>query len=411
MAGCRTNDLTLQLVLQFLRESEYGTSFDALQNESGVAFDDKKVVKTGQLQAIVDEHNERNRERCEIGASLDELFERGDGSYVKNILWSLDSLDPGSSMLAVRLTKQGVLTVGTNRGDVLLGEIPLPLPQEKPYIIPFHVSNHRGGVLGLDFHPTKKNLLLTCGMDRSVCLVDASPDGTEELLQKFTDHQKYVVRVCWAPSGKYFVSASYDKTVLIYRGDETCSSFTQIDQQFFKGAIEGLTFFKTKDIFIVSVRDDCHLHLYELTEGGSGTTKLDSLNMNALGDDFVSFTALDVSTNPTDKYILVSTDRNRLVLFDVESKRQLANFYGTKNDEFSQPRHCWHRNSQYIYATSQDKIVCVWEVSTQRIVARLEGHQARVRDLHYCADLNALVSCSFDGTVRVWSTQAGTSPE
>ena len=89
--------------------------------------------------------------------------------------------------------------------------------------------------------------------------------------------------------------------------------------------------------------------------------------MNALGDDFVSFTALDVSTNPTDKYILVSTgklaesersviyfgvDRNRLILFDVESKRQLANFYGTKNDEFSQPRHCWHRNSQYIYAVS-----------------------------------------------------------
>ena len=33
MAVCRTNDITLQLVLQFLRESEYGTSFDALQNE------------------------------------------------------------------------------------------------------------------------------------------------------------------------------------------------------------------------------------------------------------------------------------------------------------------------------------------------------------------------------------------
>ena len=32
----------------------------------------------------------------------------------------------------------------------------------------------------------------------------------------------------------------------ICRGDETCSSFTQIDQQFFKGAIEGLTFFKVR---------------------------------------------------------------------------------------------------------------------------------------------------------------------
>ena len=31
---------------------------------------------------------------------------------------------------------------------------------------------------------------------------------------------------------------------------------------------------------------------------------------------------------------------------------QIANFYGAKNDEYSQPRHCWDPSGKYIYGVS-----------------------------------------------------------
>ena len=33
---------------------------------------------------------------------------------------------------------------------------------------------------------------------------------------------------------------------------------------------------------------------------------------------------------------------------------QIANFYGSINDELSQPRHCWDASGKYIYGVSDD---------------------------------------------------------
>jgi COMPASS component SWD3 len=127
------------------------------------------------------------------------------------------------------------------------------------------------------------------------------------------------------------------------------------------------------------------------------------MNMNAIGDDFVSFTAMDVSTSPDDKYILVSTDKDRLILYRSNTGQQVANFYGAISNEYSHPRHCWHPSGQYIYATSQNKAIHVWEVASQKIVTCLEGHSGDVRGLIYCLGMKMLFSCGFDGVVNVWS--------
>ena len=85
-----------------------------------------------------------------------------------------------------------------------------------------------------------RNLVLCGSMDRQAFIIDL--DQTDDLLlQKFENHTKYVssynytvsecvhsyvqyirvfryvVRVLWSTSGTYFVTASYDKTVCVYR--------------------------------------------------------------------------------------------------------------------------------------------------------------------------------------------------
>lgn len=99
---------------------------------------------------------------------------------------------------------------------------------------------------------------------------------------------------------------------------------------------------------------------------------------------------------------MIHTDRDRLILYSWKVGKQIANFYGATSDELSQPRHCWDSSGKYIYGTSQDFSICVWEIRTQKLVAHLQGHTATVRNLHFCEELGVLVSCGFDGTIKLW---------
>ena len=55
--------------------------------------------------------------------------------------------------------------------------------------------------------------------------------------------------------------------------------------------------------------------------------------MNSFGDTHVSFAALDVSFSSSGKYILASTDRDRLILFDRVSGAQVRGPSGERDTE------------------------------------------------------------------------------
>ena len=46
-------------------------------------------------------------------------------------------------------------------------------------------------------------------------------------------------------------------------------------------------------------------------------------------------------------------DKDRLILYDWSTGRVVTSLYGASNDEYSQPRHCWHPNGQYIYGVRE----------------------------------------------------------
>lgn len=48
-----------------------------------------------------------------------------------------------------------------------------------------------------------------------------------------------------------------------------------------------------------------YLHVFQKTK----------LNMNANGDDHVSFSAMDINATPDGRYYLVSTDKDRMILY------------------------------------------------------------------------------------------------
>ncbi|XP_032239481.2 probable cytosolic iron-sulfur protein assembly protein CIAO1 [Nematostella vectensis] len=388
-----------KLISQFLHEQGYLKSLSAFQEESGFEFKEDSIKKSGELLSVLDEYHELTRDKV-LAPSLLPLSDIAGSTFANKCLICLECLVGGSNILALRLQSDGVLIMGSTGGMLTTLVLPVPLPHDTSSIknLPSQTTLHSAALITIDCHPFKQSLMLTGSMDRKVCLVQLT-NSEPSVLQSFDHHRKFVVRVRWSPSGNCFATASYDQSICIYRGNEN-DKYVLKKQMRFNGQVEAITFRQTTDVLITAIRNDHKLHIIDMTEDEPNEIK--AINMNALGDDYVSFTAMDISCCPSDKFILVSTDKNRLIIYDLENGSQIANFYGSLNDEYSQPRSCWHPSGHYIYSTSQDKSIVVWEVTSQGVVAKLQGHTGMVRDLWYCEPLSVLASCGFDGTVRLW---------
>ena len=135
---------------------------------------------------------------------------------------------------------------------------------------------------------------------------------------------------------------------------------------------------------IIAVREDHQLHYIDLE---SLTERV--YNMNALGDDHVSFSALDLALSADKQHVLVATDKSRLILFQRGSPIQVRNYYGMASNRLGQCRVAWNHSDAYIYAvcippidsihanlqTSDDNKIYVFDATTEEVVHTLEGHK------------------------------------
>ena len=292
---------------------------------------------------------------------------------------------------------------------------------------------HRSPILVVSVHPHDPMVILTASMDGSHALsrLHLNADGSAglECLQTWQDHRKYIVRAQFSPDGHWMATASYDKTLRVYvdvgyaqqqvgmvlpPGPAT-DRYRLVFSQAYPGTVEGMCFVNEPLAVVISVRDDNYLHYYHLP-----TFEEQKYNMNASGDDVVSFTAMHLLPSPCaihgQRYLLVATDQEngRSILFGAHSDRQVRQFYGVQIDGYSQPRHCWMPDASHFYATSDaDHAVWVFRISDGKCIRKLggvdadaeysgQGHRGIVRDLVFDASTGTLITASYDQTVALW---------
>lgn len=333
---------------------------------------------------------------------IPELETPGDGYFAQELWTELPNIHTANA-LSVQIHPDGKILSGA--ADKMLKVTCMPdegTESASTAASPTVVLTLAAPVLTIDVNKITPDLVVVGDMAGGVTVVSLGAGAAVFTAEK---HGKYVVRVAWSSCGRYFGTASYDAEARIYiagaaadgaapymiakrfkcAGQATCIAFTPPSVPVSEAEV------------VITSRHEHRLHLVTLD-----TLESRYINMNAMRDDWVSFTAMDVSFSPNGKFILVSTDKERLILFSRSTGTQLRNFYGAANDEFSTPRNCWHPSGMYIYATSQMHDVNVWEVHSGKVVTKLTGHTAPIKDIHYDAGRKVLASIGFDKSIMLW---------
>jgi WD40 repeat protein len=267
--------------------------------------------------------------------------------------------------------------------------------------------HHQAPVLSIDFHPTYPQLMLTTSMDGSSALVDISCENDTsdhpQVLQRFNDHERYVVRGVFS-SHRYFATASYDHTVIVYQSKfediaNQLPEYTLLKQFRFTGNVETICFYDD-EILIVGVRNDSYLHYIRLSD--MVVTRIDMKSSDWASS---TFSPTWISVSPDGRHLLCTTDHasGLVILFALGEQRQVQNYYihPTENG-ITTKRHLWHRSGLYFYALGgDDNSVAVVETKTGRVIHSLTGHQAMIRSMAM-SDIG-LVTAGYDHTIKIWS--------
>eukprot|EP00656_Telonema_subtile_P054634 TRINITY_DN8213_c0_g1_i5.p1 TRINITY_DN8213_c0_g1~~TRINITY_DN8213_c0_g1_i5.p1 ORF type:complete len:306 (-),score=51.04 TRINITY_DN8213_c0_g1_i5:175-1092(-) len=251
----------------------------------------------------------------------------------------------------------------------------------------------QGALLSLDFHPQDTNLLLSSYMDGSHAISNIT-DGS--VVQQFKEHTKFCTKVAWSPCGQLFASCSHDRSIKIYRREDS-GEWKVSSTHGFNAVSESMCF--GPGALVVAVREDHRLHYIDLETGVVSFQSTCTIE----GDSHVWCSVLDLALSPCSKYLLCCTDKSRHIVMPFQGpSKHVRSLYGAINDELSTPRAIWSPEGRHVYSTSMDYSIVMWDVSNQSVLDRLQGHTKTVRCVHHHPTKSLLASGGFDKTVKLW---------
>ncbi|EAX94332.1 WD repeat protein, putative [Trichomonas vaginalis G3] len=113
-----------------------------------------------------------------------------------------------------------------------------------------------------------------------------------------------------------------------------------------------------------------------------------------------------VHWSPDGKRLVTAGFDGVAVLYEFDEDKQpvlemIGNLY--ENDkELKSAR--WSHSGKYIVTCNRDKSIFVWDVEELEYIVIHTEHKGDVKDVMFSPDDSKLVSVSFDGTVKVWSS-------
>jgi pre-mRNA-processing factor 19 len=208
---------------------------------------------------------------------------------------------------------------------------------------PLH-SSQSPGILCMDLHPTKQDLVLTGGADHAVIVFHR---GTGKVAETLKGHSKKLTSVQFHPTEDMLVSTSSDKTVRVWRAND-------------KGKFETAHTLKSHTAEV----SGAHIH-------------------------------------PTNEYVVTGSLDKTWCLHNLETGEMLtkvAEASVTKGYSCMQ----FHPDGLILGTGTVDSYIRIWDIKTQGNVASFEGHKGQITALSFSENGYYLATSAEDSSVRLW---------
>lgn len=288
------------------------------------------------------------RERDASRRELETLRETMGGLQNHNIDKGFPGLDQGTKD-AMTLKSQELSSDRKSRQMSPTLASPEQLQSYRPIAIyPPHKASSPG-VLCLDIHPKNPDIVITGGVDETAVVFDRS---TEKKIATLAGHEKEVTSVLCHPSQDLFITASEDATARLWaRQDEETGTSKQPYKAEYK-------------------------------------VKIHKAPIVAL------------SLHSTNQFFVTASKDRSWGFHDIETGRTLLQVNEPDNQPLTSAM--FHPDGLILATGTEDNLIRVWDIKTQKNVATFQGHHASITDLRFSENGYYLATSASDNVLKLW---------
>lgn len=197
---------------------------------------------------------------------------------------------------------------------------------------------------------------------------------------KFLGHSLYITHLQVSEDGLVLVSSSGDSTIRFWNLQLRRCEFT----------------IKTKDVVKRIAFDK---EIKTLYTGSNKGEILEWIIEDPIGLGLCPHSEVSYCAVVTEKYVISTTERNKLAVWGLESKK--IAFYLEGHNDLIYSIDC-SADGRFLASTGSDKVIKIWDLALQRFLFELEGHTQQVLCVRFSQNQQYLVSSSRDKSIQMW---------
>lgn len=222
--------------------------------------------------------------------------------------------------------------------------------------------------------------------DYSVQLFDFSKN---KKIKIWKGHENDITKVIYCSQIDRYISASRDKSIKMWQNSSENSELNMLGHELVVTSIAS----DPQNNFLISGSRDNNMNLWDLKVGSLLSTA--NISRNLITDVSWSNDGKTLIQSSEDKELRLWDPLNLKVIFDFPKKQYIQYSCHISNDNF------------YAISTSngfqsQGCEITVWDLRGRRILSELIGHEQTVTSAKIINNDKFIISCSNDGTVRLW---------
>jgi WD40 repeat protein len=244
------------------------------------------------------------------------------------------------------------------------------------------MRGHEGSVKSLAFL-TNKNIFFSSGADGDILRWDLNQPSSKPQLVFHNNFSNRSLAI--SSTGRWLACGTGTSSIQLFNLNQPNTPPERIEAH--QGAVVDLEFIEGKDV-LISTGSDKAIIYWNLLSGDKRTIVTHSTRIRTI--------ALSKDGN----YVYGGTEDGQLIRWTISNGE--AKLIFDNKDQGINAITMNSTGSRLAIGDKSGNIIIIDPVS-QKKLAQVKGHNARIQDIAFSPDNTQLATCSYDGTIRIWN--------